>query len=94
MADAREKRIRTCVGCGQRSDKVTLMRIMRTSNGDVAFDATGRGAGRGAYVCSRACFDKALASRKLQRALKCGIEKEDAEGIAEELSSAEADRIR
>lgn len=82
------------MGCGQRSDKVTLMRIMRTPEGAVAFDATGRKAGRGAYVCSLECFEKALAGRKLQRALKCGIEKEDAEGISRAIASFEAGRIR
>ena len=88
MAEAREKRVRTCVGCGKRSDKVTLMRIMRAPDGTVAFDATGRGAGRGAYVCSAECFEQALKTRKLQRALKCGIEKESADGIAAQVARA------
>lgn len=91
MTEAREKRVRTCVGCGSKSDKVELMRIMRTPDG-VAFDATGRGAGRGAYVCSSACLEQAFATRKLQRALKCGIDKEAAEGIVEQVAAAEASR--
>jgi len=90
MVEVREKRVRTCVGCGKRADKVKLLRIMRTGEGAVAFDASGRGAGRGAYVCSLACFESALASRKLQRALKCGIDKVDAEGVAEAIASADA----
>lgn len=91
MAEAREIRVRTCVGCGKRSDKVALMRIMRTADG-VAYDATGRGGGRGAYVCSGECLEQSLKSRKLQRALKCGIEKEVAEGIVGQIARAEAGR--
>jgi len=94
MAEAREKRVRTCVGCGEQSGKETLMRIMRAADGSVSFDPTGRGAGRGAYVCSQACFEQALKSRKLQRALKCGIEKEDAEGIAAQIAAAQAGRMQ
>lgn len=73
MTEAAKKRIRTCVGCGKQSDKVELMRIVRTEDG-VEFDPTGRKPGRGAYVCSKECLVKAYTARKLQRALRCGLE--------------------
>lgn len=85
------KRARTCVGCGQQSDKLTLMRIVRTSEG-VAFDASGRASGRGAYVCSSECLEQALKTRRLQRALRCPIEKEDAESIAGSIAEAMSNR--
>jgi len=48
-----------------------LQRIVRTPNGEVIADGTGRAAGRGAYVCrTEACLDKAIAKGALSRALK------------------------
>ncbi|MBO4352090.1 MAG: YlxR family protein [Eggerthellaceae bacterium] len=94
MVEVREKRVRTCVGCGEQSQKTTLMRIVRASDGSVGFDATGRAPGRGAYVCSSACLEQALRTRKLQRALKCGIGKEEAEGIAAQIAAVQADRMQ
>ena len=44
--------MRTCVMCRQQKDKRELMRIVRTPEGKVAFDPTGKANGRGAYVCS------------------------------------------
>ena len=53
---------RTCIGCGQKVSKAGLLRIVRTGEG-IAFDATGKAAGRGAYVCSPACFEKVRTGR-------------------------------
>ena len=78
------KRVRTCIGCGSAQGKDALYRIVRTPDGAVSFDATGRLAGRGAYVCGVGCLEKALRGRKLQRALKCGVTQEEAERILEE----------
>ena len=92
MAKDGAKRIRTCVGCGSQSDKVELMRIVRASDGSVAFDETGRKPGRGAYVCSVKCLDDAFVARKLQRALRCTIERSDADRIAVDMATASAKR--
>ena len=82
------KRMRTCIGCGVQADKRTLLRIVRTPDVRVRFDATGNAAGRGAYVCSSECFDKAVSKGKVARALKCGVGREDAALVAEELAKA------
>lgn len=83
----RNKYMRKCVSCGKQSTKQSLMRIVRLADGSVAYDATGRVAGRGAYVCSEACLATALKSRKLQRALKATIQEEDARRIASQIES-------
>ncbi len=90
MANGTEqiKRQRSCIGCGQKFSKDHLMRIVRCRDGSVQFDRTGRVPGRGAYVCSRKCFDDAWKARKLQRALKMNVETDDAERIAADLDSA------
>ena len=49
--------IRRCVGCGEGKPKKELVRIVRTAEGEVSLDATGRKNGRGAYVCyNNACL--------------------------------------
>ncbi|MGB9619039.1 MAG: RNase P modulator RnpM, partial [Armatimonadota bacterium] len=68
----RKTPIRTCVSCRTSSDKKSLMRIVRTSEGDVRIDPTGKVAGRGAYLCgAKECFVRALKGNKLGRALRC-----------------------
>ena len=49
----RQRRIptRTCVLCRERRNKGDLLRIVRTPEGQVVFDRSGRLDGRGAYVC-------------------------------------------
>ena len=82
------KRVRTCIGCGKKGDKIALHRIVKTADGAVAFDATGRVSGRGAYVCSVECYKDALKARKLQRALKTSIEEDQANTIQDALEAA------
>ncbi len=89
MEQARKIRVRTCVGCGAQSDKVRLSRIVRTSEG-VKFDATGRVPGRGAYVCSQECLSNAVSTRKLQRALRCSIERSEADQVMADMATSSA----
>lgn len=66
--------IRTCVACRESSDKKTLMRIVRGSDGDVRIDLTGKLPGRGAYLCdSKECIKLAIKANKLGRALRCEL---------------------
>lgn len=63
--------IRTCVGCRQERPKRELLRIVRTPDGTVAFDPTGKRSGRGAYICPRLeCLEAARKGRQLERALE------------------------
>jgi predicted RNA-binding protein YlxR (DUF448 family) len=62
---------RTCVACRASRPKRELVRIVRTPEGAVMVDDTGRRSGRGAYLCrQRNCWEIALARRQLERALK------------------------
>ena len=71
---ARPQPMRKCVGCGERRTKKELIRIVRTPEGGIAADTTGRMNGRGAYICPRtACLDKAVRSRGLERSLDIRI---------------------
>ncbi|WP_139652868.1 RNase P modulator RnpM [Raoultibacter phocaeensis] len=82
------KRERSCIACGCKATKGELVRIVRRSDGAVAFDATGKAAGRGAYVCSEACFEKAVRTKRLDRALRASLTEEDYERIASDMAGA------
>ncbi len=81
---------RRCIGCGATQEKGALHRVVRTKEDGVQFDPSGRVAGRGAYVCSAACFAQARKSRKLERALRCSVTEDDYERVAREVALAEA----
>jgi uncharacterized protein len=70
---------RTCIACRQTSAKRQLVRVVRTPDGSVAIDPSGKLSGRGAYLCeSPACWQAALKRRgSLSRALKVDIIPED-----------------
>lgn len=69
---------RRCVACRQARAKRELVRVVRTEDGAVVVDATGKQNGRGAYLCrSRACWDQALKRRALEYALKTTIGQDD-----------------
>ncbi|MBQ9544306.1 MAG: YlxR family protein [Clostridia bacterium] len=66
--------LRRCLGCGESRPKNVLMRIVRSPEGEISLDVTGKKSGRGAYVCrSSACFAKARRSRRADRALEVAI---------------------
>ncbi len=65
---------RQCVGCRTMKDKKALLRVVRTPEGQIVLDATGKKSGRGAYVCpDMACLKKARKSRALERAFALEI---------------------
>lgn len=64
---------RKCIGCAERRDKGDLVRVVRTPDGEIRLDSTGRAAGRGAYLCkSRKCLARARKSHRLETNL--GVE--------------------
>ena len=67
----RAKQQRTCLACRQMKDKRELTRVVRTPDGEIKLDDTGRMPGRGAYLCKEPeCLKRVLKSRALERALK------------------------
>ncbi len=78
----RAKRQRTCIVCGRQDDKRGLQRVVRSPQGTVQFDPTGRAAGRGAYICSLECLEKARKGGRLARSLKTTMTEEDYDRVA------------
>ena len=80
---------RSCVGCNTVRPKSELIRIIRTAEGEILYDPTGRMNGRGAYLCNDiACLDKAVKRRSLERSLKSEISDEIIEKIRKEMQNA------
>lgn len=58
------------------------MRVVRTPEGPVRPDPTGRSNGRGAYLCHKAgCWEKGLTRRALERSLRGAVTNDDLEGL-------------
>ncbi len=65
---------RMCVGCQGMKTKKELLRVVRTPDGGILLDSTGKKAGRGAYVCpSEECLAKAVKAKRLEKALEHAI---------------------
>ena len=78
--------LRQCIGCGEMKSKKEMIRVIKTAEGEILLDATGRKNGRGAYLCpSMECFKKAVKGRGLERAFKMAIPREVYETLEKEM---------
>lgn len=69
---------RTCVGCRSTTDKSALLRVVRTREGAVVVDSSGRAPGRGGYLCPRPpCWTAALQGDRLGVALRTTLNETD-----------------
>ena len=68
---------RMCLGCREHKDEKELVRVVRSPEGEVSVDLTGRKNGRGAYICKSAdCLKKARKQTAISKALNCEISDE------------------
>lgn len=80
--------MRQCVGCGEMKDKKEMMRILKTAEGPIVLDMTGKKNGRGAYLCKSAeCLQKARRNKGLERAFKMSIPEEVYETLEKEYAA-------
>lgn len=78
--------MRQCCGCREMKTKKEMIRVIRTPEGDVCLDATGRKNGRGAYLCpSMDCLNKAIKNRGIERSLNISVPKEIIDLLKEEM---------
>jgi len=78
--------MRMCLGCGEMKPKKELIRVVKSPEGDISLDFTGKKNGRGAYICRNAeCYTKARKSRRLEKTFSCRIDEEVYEVMADEL---------
>lgn len=83
------KRERTCIACRKTGDKRGFLRIAKLPDGRIVFDETGRGAGRGAYACSAACFVEAVRKNRFPRALRCACPASELEAAGRKIEELE-----
>ena len=78
--------LRQCIGCGEMKSKKEMIRVIKTAEGEILLEATGRKNGRGAYLCpSMECFKKAVKGRGLERSFKMAIPREVYETLEKEM---------
>lgn len=70
--------LRTCISCKETKPKRELLRIVRTPDGHIVMDATGKKSGRGAYLCAkRSCWENALKKKRIEHEFELAPSPED-----------------
>ena len=79
--------MRKCVGCQEMKEKKSLIRVVKTAEGDIILDDTGKKNGRGAYICkSLECFKKAKKTKALERSLGVSVSEQVYEELEKEMN--------
>ena len=82
--------MRKCNGCGEQKPKKELVRIVKSPEGEVSLDITGKASGRGAYICNNAdCLQKARKSHRIDKAFEIAIPDTVYEQMLTEISKDE-----
>ena len=80
--------MRMCVGCREMKEKKSLIRVVRSPEGELSLDPTGKKPGRGAYVCREGeCLARAIKQHQLERQLQAEMTEEVSEGLRRELEA-------
>lgn len=80
--------MRMCLGCNEMKPKKELIRVVKSPEGEISLDFTGKKSGRGAYICrSVECFNKARKGRRLEKSFSCKIDAGVYDAMAEELGN-------
>ncbi|MBN1486888.1 MAG: YlxR family protein [Anaerolineae bacterium] len=75
---------RTCIACRTTRPKRELVRLVRTLEGTVVIDDSGKRSGRGAYLCRQQdCWEQALKRGLLNRALRLKLSDEEIDALRE-----------
>ncbi|MBQ3035588.1 MAG: YlxR family protein [Lachnospiraceae bacterium] len=83
--------LRQCVGCMEMKEKKSMMRVLKTPEGDIVLDTTGKKNGRGAYLCqSMECLKKAQKNKGLERSFKMSLSNEIYAGLEKEFKELDA----
>ena len=83
--------MRQCLGCNEHKPKKELIRLVRTPEGEVVADMTGKKNGRGAYLCpSDSCLRRVQKSKRAEKVLECARPDEVYEAVARALAEDKA----
>ena len=77
--------LRTCIACRETKPKRELLRVVRTPDGHVVVDPTGKKSGRGAYICARlSCWQTAMKKKRSQEGERSLLEREFEVSLSDE----------
>lgn len=80
--------LRMCTGCGEMFDKRELVRVVKSPDGEISLDLTGKKSGRGAYVCKDInCLKKARKKKAFDRAFGVTIDSAVYDKMEEEINA-------
>ena len=83
--------LRKCIVCQKMLSKKEMIRVVRSPEGNVELDPTGKKNGRGAYICGKLeGFEKAKKSKAFDRALKVSMSSEDYSKLESEFHTIHA----
>ena len=83
---AKKVPIRMCTGCSEQKPKKELVRVVKSPDGEISLDLTGKKSGRGAYVCKNIeCLKKARKAKRFEKAFSCQIPDEVFERMEREI---------
>ena len=78
--------MRQCLGCREMKEKRSLIRVVRSPEGEISLDFKGKASGRGAYICPNGeCLKKAVRARALEKAFSVQIPQEIYEKLKEQM---------
>ena len=78
---------RRCTGCGEHFPNSSLIRVVRSPEGEISLDLTGKKSGRGAYICkSVKCLSRAVKSKRIEKNLGVAVPDEVYEKMERDLS--------
>ena len=82
--------LRQCLGCNEHKPKKELLRVVRTPEGEIVLDFTGKKSGRGAYICyDSKCLKKARKTKRIDGNLGVDIPEDIYDGMERELEEYE-----
>ena len=78
--------MRMCIACREMNPKAEMTRVVKSADGEICLDVTGKAPGRGAYICKKGdCFEITKKKRQLEKSFKCSISPEIYSMIEESL---------
>ncbi len=81
--------VRMCTACREGKPKKELVRVVKSPEGEISVDLTGKKSGRGAYICpKKECLEKAQKQKSLERAFECSIPPEVYERLFTDIQGA------
>lgn len=82
--------MRQCVGCMEMKPKKELIRVVKSPEGEISLDISGKKNGRGAYICkSHDCLARAIKAKRFQRVFECVIPDSVCNSLEEELNAVD-----